>query len=103
MSRPARPEAAWEPQYTAWRHGGWYTNVRLPDGAVGCVSRNYPDRKWRIVCDPREGDHTYKTRDEAARAEKALVDELVYHKQNVGFRRHLRSEICEECEDEGME
>jgi hypothetical protein len=30
-------------------------NVRYPNGAVGCVSRNYPDRKWRIVSDDRDG------------------------------------------------
>jgi hypothetical protein len=31
--------------YSPWRHGGWYVNeVRYPSGAVGCVSRNYPDR-----------------------------------------------------------
>ena len=40
--------------YSPWRHGGWYVdNIRYPSGAVGCVSRNYRDRKWRIVCDPR--------------------------------------------------
>lgn len=73
-----------EPQYEPWRHGGWYvTNVRYPSGAVGCVSRNYADRKWRIVCDPREGsyprgsnDHTYPSRDAAARAELEIVTAL---------------------------
>ena len=72
----------WTPEYEPWRHGGWYvTNVRYPSGAVGCVSRNYPDRKWRIVCDKRPGsfhrgpnDHTYPTRDAAARAEHALAE-----------------------------
>ncbi len=67
--------------YSEWRHGGWYVdNVRYPSGAVGCVSRNYKDRKWRIVCDSREGsfpggpnDHTYRTRDEAAAAERDLI------------------------------
>ena len=60
------------PQYESWRHGGWYvTNVRYPSGAVGCVSRNYADRKWRIVC----GDHdvTFPSRDAAARAERELA------------------------------
>lgn len=59
----------WEPVYEKWRHGGWYVvNVKHSSGAVGCVSRNYPDGKWRIVC----GDHdvTYPTRDAAARAER---------------------------------
>ncbi len=45
------------------------------DRGCGCVSRNYPDRKWRIACDPRPGDHTYKTRDEAAAAELELMRE----------------------------
>ncbi|WP_024816945.1 hypothetical protein [Arthrobacter sp. 31Y] len=34
------------------------------------MSRNYPDGKWRIVCDKRPGDVTYRSRDEAARAER---------------------------------
>lgn len=54
--------------YSQWRHGGWYVNeVRYPSGAIGCVSRNYPDGKWRIVC----GNHdtTFPTREAAARAE----------------------------------
>lgn len=54
--------------YTKWRHGGWYVHeVRYPSGAIGCVSRNYADGKWRIVC----GDHdeTFPTRDAAAAAE----------------------------------
>lgn len=67
--------------YEKWRHGGWYvTNVRYPSGAIGCVSRNFKDKKWRIVCDPREGswpggpnDHTYRTRNEAAQAELDLI------------------------------
>jgi hypothetical protein len=71
----------WAPQYDRWRHGGWYvTNVVYPSGAVGCVSRNYPDRKWRIVCDNRPGsypggpnDHTYPSRDAAAYAERELA------------------------------
>lgn len=71
----------WQPTYEKWRHGGWYvTNVRYPSGAVGCVTRNYADKKWRIACDPREGsypggpnDHTYPNRDAAARAERELT------------------------------
>jgi len=61
-------------QYEPWRHGGWYvTNVCYPSGAVGCVSRNYPDRKWRIACDSRKGDYTYASREAAARAERGLI------------------------------
>lgn len=60
--------------YSPWRHGGWYVHtVRYPNGACGCVSRNYPDKKWRIACDEREGNYTYPNRDAAARAEQALA------------------------------
>lgn len=67
---------AFQPLYEPYRHGGWYvTNVRYPSGACGCVSRNYADGKWRIVCDPRPFDvaPTFPTRDAAARAELALA------------------------------
>lgn len=65
------------PVYSPWRHGGWYVDsVRYPSGAVGCVSRNYPDRKWRIVCDSRKDAPTYPSRDAAARAEKEIADNL---------------------------
>jgi hypothetical protein len=64
--------------YSAWRHGGWYVHeVRYPSGACGCVSRNYPDKKWRIACDPRpfEQQPTFNSRDEAAAAEFLLAKE----------------------------
>jgi hypothetical protein len=68
------------PLYSRWRHGGWYVHgVRYPSGACGCVSRNYPDKKWRIVCDDRRtdlgqpGDFTYPSRDAAAFAEYELA------------------------------
>lgn len=70
------PDDNWTPQYERWRHGGWYVlNVRYPTGAVGCVSRNYDDRKWRIVCDPRpySDQIAYANRDAAAWAERELV------------------------------
>lgn len=66
--------------YTRWRHGGWYVGgVRYPSGAAGCVSRNFPDGKWRIACDPRpsypvDERPTFKSRDEAARAEWLLAN-----------------------------
>ena len=64
----------WSPAYSRWRHGGWLVNnVRYPSGACGCVSRNYDDGKWRIVCDSRDPQPTYRTRDEAARAERDLA------------------------------
>lgn len=75
-----QPDMSWTPSFSTWRHGGWYvTNVRYASGAIGCVSNNYPDGKWRIVCDSRrvdlggEGDYTFPTRDAAARAEYALA------------------------------
>ena len=68
------PDPDFEPVYERWRHGGWYVlGVRHKNGGIGCVSRNYPDRRWRIVCDSRHGDHTYGSRDDAARAEYALT------------------------------
>lgn len=66
--------------YSRWRHGGWYVaGVRYPSGACGCVSRNYADGKWRIVCDPRPFVErpTFKTRDEAAMAEWHLANDLI--------------------------
>jgi hypothetical protein len=69
--------AKFKPVYTPWRHGGWYVvNVRYPNGACGCVSNNYEDKKWRIVCDDREGDHTYKTREAAAIAEWEIAQKV---------------------------
>lgn len=72
-----------QPSYSAWRHGGWYVHgVRYPSGSCGCVSSNYVDKKWRIVCDPRRGslgepgDFTFASRDEAARAEFELAKSM---------------------------
>lgn len=77
-----QPDESWTPTYSKWRHGGWYVqNVRYASGAIGCVSNNYPDGKWRIACDDRrvelggEGDYTFPTRDAAARAEYALANQ----------------------------
>lgn len=73
-------DASWVPSYRSWRHGGWYvSNICYPSGAVGCVSNNYDDGLWRIVCDSRRvtlgqpGDFTFATREEAARAERERV------------------------------
>lgn len=72
----------WQPLFSKWRHGGWYiSNIVWPEGGCGCVSRNYEDGKWRIVCDPRRndlgapGDFTYASRTQAAMAERALIAE----------------------------
>lgn len=65
-------EKEWVPEYSRWRHGGWYVhNVRYPSGAIGCVSNNYPDRKWRVVCGPH--NVTFASRDAAAKAEYLMV------------------------------
>lgn len=70
--------------FSRWRHGGWYVHtVRYPSGACGCVSNNYADHKWRIVCDDRRigidlgapGDFTFPTRNAAADAEQQLIDQ----------------------------
>jgi hypothetical protein len=73
--------------YSSWRHGGWYVHtVKYPSGAIGCVSNNYPDKKWRIACDDRRvsdgrlggpNDYTFPTREAAANAELELVKLLV--------------------------
>ena len=76
MSQHSAPPPGSSPTFTyeRWRHGGWYVpEVRYPNGAIGCVSRNYPDRRWRIVCDRRPGDITYPSRAAAAHAEYDLA------------------------------
>lgn len=88
--------------YEPWRHGGWYVNeVRYPSGAVGCVSRNFPDKKWRIACDDRPGsfpggenDHTYPSREAAAAAEKEIADA-----QWEAIRRHPAYELYRKVAD----
>lgn len=80
---PDGPPPGWEPGYEPWRHGGWYvTGVRYASGAAGCVSRNFTDRKWRIVCHPAPFDEqpTFPNRDAAARAEWVLAFEEVNRK-----------------------
>ena len=66
----------WTPQYERRRHGGWYTNVYEYRGGCVCVSRNYPDKKWRIVGSDGPGEPTYNNRDEATRIarSRALAD-----------------------------
>lgn len=82
----------WQPQFSRWRHGGWYVNnVTYPSGACGCVSNNYPDKKWRIACDDRRsvlgdsGDFTFKTRDAAGRAERELVAQLAKAQESAAI------------------
>ncbi len=76
LAELAAQSDGWTPSYSKWRHGGWYVhNVTYPSGAIGCVSCNYPDKKWRIVCHPWpfEVAPTFKSRDEAARGERAWL------------------------------
>lgn len=76
--------APWLPSFRPWRHGGWYVdNVAYPSGEVGCVSQNYDDGQWRIVCDPRPFDDrpTFPSREDAARAECSLSILLNYEAQ----------------------
>lgn len=76
-ARIVRPPESFS--FSSWRHGGWYVNVRYPTGASGCVSKNYDDGKWRIVCDDRRdelneaGDFTFPTREAAAHGEFQLA------------------------------
>lgn len=86
----AKSRNNWTPSYSKWRDGGWYVNnVRYPNGACGCVSNNYYDEKWRIVCDDRRtdvgepGDITYPSRDAAARAERDLANALIAAAENA--------------------
>lgn len=81
------PVTPWEPVFSDWRQGGYYvSNLRYPNGAVGCVSNNYHDGKWRIVCDKRPFDErpTFATREAAAHAEKALIDSLTTEQETEG-------------------
>lgn len=66
--------------YHRWRHGGWYVHeITWPNGGCGCISRNYPDQKWRIACDPRPFNQqpVFRTREQAARGEWLFVQSLV--------------------------
>jgi len=78
-----KSQNGFKPIFSKWRHGGWYVlNVCYPNNAIGCVSNNYPDKKWRIVCDERrkeigdETDITFSTRNDAAFAEFNLANSL---------------------------
>ena len=73
----------WIPCYSQNPCGGWdVTNLIYPSGGVGRVSNEFPDSKWRIVVDDRrrclgeEGDHTFASRDDAAHAERSIVERL---------------------------
>lgn len=83
MAQSTERTPVFSPVFSRWRHGGWYvSNVIYPTGACGCVSNNFPDRKWRIVCDDRrkelggEGDITYPSRHAAAVAEHLIATAL---------------------------
>jgi hypothetical protein len=66
-------------RYSYWRHGGSYTNVTYPGGACGCIAsaRHTISGKFEIACDNRfDGRPTFRTREEAAKAEKEIALEL---------------------------
>ena len=56
-----------------YRQGGWYTSVRYPSGASGCVARGIGGG-WAVACVPELGE--YETALEAARAEAVYVTGL---------------------------
>jgi hypothetical protein len=62
----------WKPEFEPWRQGTWLVkDVDFPDGTRACVSSDYPDGKWRIICD--ESFTPYPTRDAAARGARTLA------------------------------
>ena len=71
-------DPAWKPTYSRWRHGGYYVdNLYYPSGAVGCIvsARYTHDGLFHLACDPRPVDQRvgYRTREEAAYAEREMV------------------------------
>jgi hypothetical protein len=71
MNAPKTPTPQFAADYERWRHGGWYNHSAVyPSGATGCVSNNYPDKRWRITGGIIDLDHlTFSSRDDAAKAE----------------------------------
>ena len=65
--------------YEHWRHGGSYTNVIYPSGACGCIASKLHtiSGQFEIACDPRPDNRlTYRTREDAANAEREIVLEM---------------------------
>lgn len=103
LSQPSTTPDVRFPRYSKWRHGGWYVHgVPYPTGCSGCVSNKYPDKKWRIVCDYRrkdiggEGDFTYPSRDDAAKAEYALAIQLTISTVLVADGHYC---VIDQCDD----
>lgn len=96
----------WQPEFSPWRHGGWYVdNLQYPCGAVGCVSRNYPDKKWRIVCHPRpfESQPTFPNRIAAARGERDLIEALKYaERAATDFFAAEREKLLDAGDSDGL-
>jgi hypothetical protein len=91
-------------QYSPWRHGGWYVdNVQYPSGAVGCVSRNYPTSSGAPFCDERPADHTYRTRDDAARAERDLIAAGVLGRPKRSGSEVVVPVACPRCGSENLQ
>jgi len=104
MSRLASP---WTGEYSRWRHGGWYvTNVRYDSGAVGCVSNNYVDKRWRVVCnsDDFEDQPSFSSREDAAQAERLFVKIDRLEKQLALLQRKVAhgctDASCSACDSE---
>jgi len=66
----------WKPSFPErWRHGGWYTNNRYDNGAVGCVHNNHvdcPGKRW-FVAGLEDELGGFSTRTEAAYAERCMM------------------------------
>jgi len=66
----------WQPSFPErWRHGGWYTNNRYDNGAVGCVHNNHidcPGKRW-FVAGLEDELGGFSTRTEAAYAERCMM------------------------------
>jgi hypothetical protein len=71
-------DANFKPEYGDRRGPNSYTNVVYPSRACGCITsaRYTTTGRFHITCDPRDGEYSYKTRDEAAKAEGQIVLEM---------------------------
>jgi hypothetical protein len=67
----ATPTPKFTASYERWPHRRWRNNSAVyPSGTAGCISNNYPDKRWRISCTLINLDHlTFSSRDDAAKAE----------------------------------
>ena len=95
----------WIAACSRWRHGGWYVhNTRYPNGGCGCVSNNYDDKRWRVVCDsrPLEKIPIFSSREDAANGERYFVEHQAMLESLRMFLQlnptcHRGVEPCGEC------